>query len=288
MSKKKIPKDTSETNADSIDQMSSNDKSDNELPLIEETESTENQMEVHHHSNIHHGQKKWKEYFLEFLMIFLAVTMGFLAENYREHLIKKEKELNYIENLVRDLKTDKSGADEIIKYNEKMMTALDSFVAIRHLDFNLKENNKAFFERLIQTKMWAPGIFKPNEVTMNQIKSIGGFYIIRPQIADSISIFDMSNQNVKWSEKFNYTHGEETNRMLLELTDYPAIWKKTGGLNDELPQLMTDDKMKLLKFFNLSNDLMYTIQGYNYNLKNHLKMIDNLIKTLQDEYELHE
>lgn len=63
MSKKKIPKDTSETNADSIHQMSPNDKPDNELPLIEETESTENQMEVHHHSNIHHGQKNGKNTF---------------------------------------------------------------------------------------------------------------------------------------------------------------------------------------------------------------------------------
>ncbi len=31
-------------------------------------------MEVHHHPDLHHKPKKWKEYFLEFLMIFLAVT----------------------------------------------------------------------------------------------------------------------------------------------------------------------------------------------------------------------
>lgn len=46
-------------------------------------------MEVHHHS---HHPKKWKEYFLEFLMLFLAVTLGFLAENYRETYIEHEKE----------------------------------------------------------------------------------------------------------------------------------------------------------------------------------------------------
>ncbi|MBC7721634.1 MAG: hypothetical protein H7068_06380, partial [Pedobacter sp.] len=28
-------------------------------------------MEVHHHPDLHHKSKKWKEYFLEFLMIFL-------------------------------------------------------------------------------------------------------------------------------------------------------------------------------------------------------------------------
>ena len=40
-------------------------------------------MEVHHHPNLHHTGKHWKEYFLEFLMIFLAVTLWFFAENIR-------------------------------------------------------------------------------------------------------------------------------------------------------------------------------------------------------------
>jgi hypothetical protein len=42
-------------------------------------QETEN-MEVHHHPDLHHKPKPWKEYFLEFLMIFLAVTMGFLRK----------------------------------------------------------------------------------------------------------------------------------------------------------------------------------------------------------------
>ena len=41
-------------------------------------------MEVHHHPHVE--KKNFKEYFLEFLMIFLAVTMGFIAENVRERI----------------------------------------------------------------------------------------------------------------------------------------------------------------------------------------------------------
>ena len=41
-------------------------------------------MEVHHHPDIPREKKHWKEYFLEFIMIFLAVTLGFFAlESYR-------------------------------------------------------------------------------------------------------------------------------------------------------------------------------------------------------------
>ncbi len=31
-------------------------------------------MEVYHHPDLHHKKKNFKEYFFEFLMIFLAVT----------------------------------------------------------------------------------------------------------------------------------------------------------------------------------------------------------------------
>jgi len=48
-------------------------------------------MEVHHHA--HQAEKKnWKSYFWEFLMLFLAVFCGFLAEYQLEHKIEKEKE----------------------------------------------------------------------------------------------------------------------------------------------------------------------------------------------------
>ncbi|HEY5464391.1 MAG TPA: hypothetical protein VIJ95_14105 [Hanamia sp.] len=49
-------------------------------------------MEVHHHPDLHHKKKNFKEYFLEFLMIFLAVTLGFFTESYREQLVERERE----------------------------------------------------------------------------------------------------------------------------------------------------------------------------------------------------
>src|ERR1700712_2861915 len=64
------------------------------------------QMEVHHHPDLHHKEKPWKEYLLEGLMIFVAVTMGFFAESLREHIANKDKEI--IASLVRDVKKDTS------------------------------------------------------------------------------------------------------------------------------------------------------------------------------------
>ncbi len=58
---------------------------------IDQPETPPTNMEVHHHPDLHHKRKKFKKYFLEFLMIFLAVTMGFFAESLREKMAVNEK-----------------------------------------------------------------------------------------------------------------------------------------------------------------------------------------------------
>ena len=58
-------------------------------------------MEVHHHS---HHPKKWKEYVTEFLMLFLAVSMGFVAENLREKHVENERAEELIHALIIDVK----------------------------------------------------------------------------------------------------------------------------------------------------------------------------------------
>ena len=61
-------------------------------------------MEVHHHPHVE--KKNFKEYFLEFIMIFLAVTMGFFAESYREHLKDQRQEKEFIVSLKEDIISD--------------------------------------------------------------------------------------------------------------------------------------------------------------------------------------
>ena len=47
-------------------------------------------MEVHHHPDLHHKRKHFSEYVLEFFMIFLAVTMGFLLRAFASIMWKPE------------------------------------------------------------------------------------------------------------------------------------------------------------------------------------------------------
>ena len=75
-------------------------------------------MEVHAHA--HTARKKWTHYFWEFLMLFLAVFCGFLAEYQLEHKIEKTREKQLCPSLVEDLKNDTlSLANAIIKNIDK-------------------------------------------------------------------------------------------------------------------------------------------------------------------------
>jgi len=60
-------------------------------------------MEVHHP---HVEKKRFKEYFLEFIMIFLAVTMGFFAETIRENVTEHRRAKEFAESMVQDLRED--------------------------------------------------------------------------------------------------------------------------------------------------------------------------------------
>src|SRR5579863_2215121 len=85
-------------------------------------------MEVHHHPKLNHEKKAWKEYLLEGLMIFLAVTMGFFAEQIREHHAEKERLHNYFASMVLDIQSNITALDSAISENSKMVSKYDSIV----------------------------------------------------------------------------------------------------------------------------------------------------------------
>jgi hypothetical protein len=66
-------------------------------------------MEVHHHPHIPTHAKPWKEYLLEGLMIFVAVTLGYGAENVREHYVETKKAIISAKNLYVDVTYDSIG-----------------------------------------------------------------------------------------------------------------------------------------------------------------------------------
>ena len=90
-------------------------------------------MEVHHPHHPTH-KKKWPEYILEFFMLFLAVTLGFFAENIREHMAENAKKNELIKSVSTDLKRDLNQLTFHKEFDLNKIKVCDSLIEILKKD----------------------------------------------------------------------------------------------------------------------------------------------------------
>jgi hypothetical protein len=94
-------------------------------------------MEVHHHP--HTERKKWHHYFWEFFMLFLAVTLGFIVENQREHFLEHRRERQYIRSMIQDLKTDTASFRRIIEANTHAYNRIDTLIPFLKIKIEIRK-----------------------------------------------------------------------------------------------------------------------------------------------------
>ena len=99
-------------------------------------------MEVHHPHHPTH-KKKWSEYIIEFVMLFAAVTLGFFAENVREHQIVEHKTQQNLESVIFDLKKDSTLLQDRLKEYRKASLMLEN---LNNLSINYQLSRNSFLE----------------------------------------------------------------------------------------------------------------------------------------------
>ena len=143
-------------------------------------------MEVHTHS--HTPRKKWTHYFWEFLMLFLAVFCGFLAENQREHLVENRRELKYAASPYEDLKKDTAALSADIPFWNTILLSIDT---IRQEVEKPMGMRNAFLLYRNAALMRGYNNFEYHDRTIEQLKNGGNFRLIRNSLlADSIINYD--------------------------------------------------------------------------------------------------
>jgi hypothetical protein len=144
-------------------------------------------MEVHGHAH-HEGKKSWKSYIWEFLMLFLAVFCGFLAEWKLEHVIENQREKEYIHSIVEDVNEDINQTTKLIGFLKIETERLDSLMAAL-TSTKINQNSNRAFQLWNQTRGFPD--FIHNDRTMQQLKSTGSLRTIRVKIvSDSIMKYD--------------------------------------------------------------------------------------------------
>src|SRR5690242_2272199 len=158
-------------------------------------------MEVHHHPKVE--KKNFKEYFLEFLMIFLAVTLGFIAENIREYISDRGKEHVYMNSILGNVHTDSAMITESIEGLQFNKKAIDTLMQLIRSG-GYKEKPQILYRLAYQTR--GPQLFKYSNVTFEEMKSSGDFKLIRNKA--------VSNDIVQYDDFINTTIKELESRML--------------------------------------------------------------------------
>ena len=159
------------------------------------------EMEVHHHAHdpsAPHHKKNWKSYFWEFLMLFLAVFCGFLAEYQLEHKIERDREKQYIQSLHSDLDADINRLTAIVQLRNERALMLDSFSVLLNSKKALLHSNDLYYYNSFATRGVAFR-FTPVDGTMQQLKNAGNLRLIRKNIvSDSIISYDVSVRALMW------------------------------------------------------------------------------------------
>jgi hypothetical protein len=250
-------------------------------------------MEVHHHPDLHHKPKKWKEYFLEFLMIFLAVTLGFIAENIREHFTDRAKERQYISGFISNQKDDTANLRQVIEFDRHLIKGIDSMLMLSHVNMAIDSNRKSFYYIALHY-FYGTVTFKSNDATLQQLKSTGDYRLIeKDHVADSLTKYDASIHSIYSQGAYYDTYFNEILSRLDDMIDITIVadssYLKNGQMTDKSFPLLRVDEGKLRTFFNKIFDFARITRSYADDfLVPQLENSKSLIAFLKKEYKIEE
>ncbi len=254
-----------------------------EMDTINPNQEIEN-MEVHHHPDLDHKPKKWKEYFLEFLMIFLAVTLGFIAENIREHITENKAANILAHSLLEDIKNDTALLHTLINVSNKKLIACDSVLTILHTPRN-KWNDTSFYRNMMPTIIALH--FISTDGTYTQMKTSGTLRYFKQSLVNILNSYAVQLKKTEYRDEvedkgiwilgdliFNIINLEVTNDIRYNKPVTHEMFVKL------------DNKVTIDKFTNLivlsKGFRIRTLQEY----QEQLKIAGKLIEALNKEFNM--
>jgi hypothetical protein len=214
-------------------------------------------MEVHAHS--HSPRKKWTHYFWEFLMLFLAVFCGFLAEYQLEHKIEKDREKQYAFSLYEDLKMDTASLNESMRINDFVTRKIDTFRnMVQHLPLHSLPAGTWYYYGRFGTRYMQVAF---QDATLQQLKSSGGLrYFKNRQVADAIAQYDQSCRRLLTQLSFQdpfyalilSSRDKIFNAYYLdEVMDLDISTQKIDSFKQKIIPFLTEDKKDFIQYANI-------------------------------------
>ena len=236
-------------------------------------------METHsYHLHSAPGKKIW-HYFFEFLMLFLAVFCGFIAENWREQLREHQREKEFIHSIVEDIKSDTLQSNKILIQLRRISSGIDSVLVALSSPEIIDNSNDAY---RLWTKNLGLEVFVSNDRTIQQLKNSGELRLIRNKVvSDRIMNYDQTLKKYYVQSNLMYS-------ALRDLTNYSQLFDFISlNKNKNIPVPLTEQGRKLL------NQAYANLQLWNRGLIGLISWLEEvheegarLVTFIQKEYHL--
>jgi len=249
-------------------------------------------MEVHSHT--HTARKKWSHYLWEFIMLFLAVFCGFLAENFREHQVEHTRERKYMSSLAAELNYDLREYEKVFKKISTIASVLDSFY------YNIKNAGQYAYEL---NPKWNALInnttvsYLQAMPTIEQLKSSGNLRLIRNKEVEKkimeyesfiVSHLNRNGDEVVLAARKLYAFEdqlcdyEDFNRATTQNLQHED-GKDYSAMAFKMP-ILVKDPLKLNEFANSVVNYRAYLYGYYANTLNAKEKTEQLLSLINQHY----
>jgi len=240
-------------------------------------------MEVHHHS--HTARKKWTHYFWEFLMLFLAVFCGFMAENFREHQIEHKRAEQFAVSLLSDIKADTAALHTAINFGNNKMKAIDSLIV------QIEQPKEKWKDTLIYKYEGSAGRVRPfghNSGTYEQMKASGSLRYFKHELTDLLNQYDVQAKKTLDREDILVNYASNLlNPFIFQILDARSVIQIQNGVPPTHPLVFRKtDEETIALWINYATAVQSTQERTVLEYRIMLKKAQQLILALQEEYHL--
>ena len=222
--------------------------------------------------------KHFSHYIFEFVMMFLAITLGFFVENQREKLSSVAEERQVMNMLKEDLKFDIERIDEIIQLRKDRITKNDSLIQLLNSPDHDKHMEKIYTYALSANSR---GTLFYVSSSMQFLSEEGFYKISSSDVSDKTRKYFVYTRNVISSQDGGQTIAIQLTQQVRRLLNAKGRVTENGKQN---LKLFTEDLALINEFIN-------TIMHFNGNSQAQIKHLEvlrsqavQLIESIDREY----
>ncbi len=191
-------------------------------------------------------------------MLFAAVTLGFFAENQREHYVEGLRETQFMESLMEDLAKDKIEINSARAYTTTQISNLDTAISLLSKNKWTPENIKVFYRVSLKTGGNRPMTFI--DKTSSQLKS-GGMRLIRDKNVSRLitEYWQLIAQLNEFESQTIFMYKTNVKNMVYKIIDGTKYIDVKNRIIADDAELMTYDQKILAEYNNRLINLRFDL-----------------------------